>query len=287
VLAASAYCNEHIVMSRTIAAALVRLVRVAVSPFSRRQQCRISAGVIDGIQKRNIAAIDTRWGELKMLRLRSAHCANAAERFFTDEPETLDWIDGFDNGDVLMDVGANIGTYSLYGALNPNITMIAIEPNGINFGVSTEHIATNDLGPRVYPFCIALGAGPAITQLHMSQTEAGAGGSSIGDAYAELRQQQPVFSQAMLTYSIDKLVTEFSLPAPRHIKIDVDGTDQDTIAGPTTTLKNVHSVLVEIEHRGKREVESTTAVPLRKTSLVEDVRGRAGSERNRIYVRAA
>jgi FkbM family methyltransferase len=213
---APVYCSEHIVMSRTIAAALARRVRVVVSPFSRRQQFRISARVIDGIQKRSIAAIDTRWGELKMFRLRSAHCANAAERFFTDEPETLDWIDGFENRDVLMDGGANIGTYSLYAALNPNITVIAIEPNGINFGVLTEHIVTNDLGSRVYPFCIALGEGTAITQLHMNQTEAGAGGSSIGDTFAELRSVQPAFSQAMLTYSIDSFLAALGLPAPTH-----------------------------------------------------------------------
>ena len=35
---------------------------------------------------------------------------------FSSEPNTLSWIDGFQEGDVLFDVGANIGAYTLYAA---------------------------------------------------------------------------------------------------------------------------------------------------------------------------
>ena len=46
------------------------------------------------------------------------------------EPETLDWIDtALVDGDVFLDVGANVGVYSLYAALrHPRLRVIAIEP---------------------------------------------------------------------------------------------------------------------------------------------------------------
>ena len=34
--------------------------------------------------------------------------------FFTKEPETLDWIDGFEENSVFFDIGSNVGLYSCY-----------------------------------------------------------------------------------------------------------------------------------------------------------------------------
>ena len=36
---------------------------------------------------------------------------------FTKEPDTIAWIDGMHVGECFLDVGANIGLYSLYAAL--------------------------------------------------------------------------------------------------------------------------------------------------------------------------
>jgi len=47
--------------------------------------------------------------ELHLLR------ANLLE---SKEPETLDWIDGFEENEVLFDIGANVGVFSLYAALD-------------------------------------------------------------------------------------------------------------------------------------------------------------------------
>lgn len=39
-----------------------------------------------------------------------------AETYFTKEPETIEWIDTFNEGDIFFDIGANIGLYSIYAA---------------------------------------------------------------------------------------------------------------------------------------------------------------------------
>ena len=36
--------------------------------------------------------------------------------FFTKEPETLEWINTFDENSVFFDIGANVGLYSCYAA---------------------------------------------------------------------------------------------------------------------------------------------------------------------------
>ena len=43
-------------------------------------------------------------------------CRYRASTFESKEPETLAWIDGFKKNDSLLDIGANIGMYSLYAA---------------------------------------------------------------------------------------------------------------------------------------------------------------------------
>src|ERR1700686_1471954 len=44
------------------------------------------------------------------------------------EPETLDWIDGFETPCIYWDVGANVGAYALYAALRPEVSVLAFEP---------------------------------------------------------------------------------------------------------------------------------------------------------------
>ena len=65
----------------------------------------------------------------------------------TKEPETIEWIDGFENKENLIfwDIGANIGLYSIYNSLkNVNSTTIAFEPSSSNLRVLTRNISINN-----------------------------------------------------------------------------------------------------------------------------------------------
>ena len=54
-----------------------------------------------------------------------------AHTFETKEPETLRWISSFESTDTLLDIGANIGIYTLFAASNHH-TVIALEPDALN-----------------------------------------------------------------------------------------------------------------------------------------------------------
>ena len=40
--------------------------------------------------------------------------------FFSKEPETIEWIDKFEDNSVFYDIGSNIGIYSLYASISKN-----------------------------------------------------------------------------------------------------------------------------------------------------------------------
>ena len=49
--------------------------------------------------------------------------------------------------------------------------------------------------------------------------------------------------------TLDDLVTVHGLPAPTHLKIDVDGIEPQIIAGGPETLRAARSVLVELNFK--------------------------------------
>ena len=42
---------------------------------------------------------------------------NRVDRILSKEPETIEWINSFENDSIFFDIGANIGIYTLYSAI--------------------------------------------------------------------------------------------------------------------------------------------------------------------------
>ena len=62
------------------------------------------------------------------------------------------------NGNTIVDIGANIGAFSIYAAQElENSTVYAYEPVPANFGLLRENIEANNLGQRVKCFGKAVG----------------------------------------------------------------------------------------------------------------------------------
>ena len=274
-------------MSRSIARFLTAVVRGLATPLSHRQQRRVYARVIENLERLDLAEVETGRGTLLFKQLRGSFVASAVSRFHTDEPETLAWIDSFAPGETLWDVGANVGLYSLYSGLGGRNPVLAFEPSGFNFGLLVEHVALNGLGRFVSPFCVALGqVERRLAHLHMRHTDAGHGSNALGEARNTFGAFEAVFEQAIPACSVDDFRELFSLPAPDHIKIDVDGIEVDIVRGAEKTLPAVKSLLIEIEGETglthAAEIEQRLAV----AGLHEVVEVRAqGSRRNRLYRR--
>lgn len=177
-----------------------------------------------------------------------------AEEFFIKEPETLRWIDSFQDEDVLWDIGANVGVYSIYAAISKGIKVCAFEPSSPNYWVLNKNIELNRLDDRISAYCIAISDGLQIGSFNMGDTNIGGAYSQFNKNqlnefdYAGLGQANVVFNQAMVSFSIDEFIKTFNPPFPTHIKIDIDGHEEGLVKGAIETLcdRRLKSVSIEL-----------------------------------------
>lgn len=189
------------------------------------------------------------------------------ETFFTKEPETLEWIDGFQKG-VLWDIGANIGLYSLYAGMRGDIEVLSFEPSAVNYFILNRNIALNAMDRSVSSYCLAFAEESEVGYLELGNDDpAGAlsnfaasgtldhPGESTGSAEFSFRQ-------GMVGFSIDGFIQMYSPAFPNYLKIDVDGIESQIIKGAQTTLKDprLRSVLIELDENLKVQKETILKV---------------------------
>jgi FkbM family methyltransferase len=169
------------------------------------------------------------------------------DSFSSKEPETIAWIDGFPPHQKLLDIGANIGVYSLYAGLLGH-EVRCIEPDALNFALLNLNIADNDLGGRVIAFPFSIHSESKVAELHIGEYRWGGARSSFdrnlswkGEALGE------GFAQGSPGITVDDFVAKTGF-APDHIKIDVDGNELLVLEGARATLAapTCRSILVEL-----------------------------------------
>jgi FkbM family methyltransferase len=171
-----------------------------------------------------------------------------ADTYATKEPETLDWLDTeLRPHDVLWDIGANIGLYSLYAAKRcPEARIYAFEPESLNFSQLQRNLALNRC-VNVLPHRLCIADHVRLGLLHVSKREAGASLYSFGRP--EPWSEAGGGSQECQAVSIDALVVEENWPCPTLLKIDVDGLEQEILDGAWKTLQSgrIRSILIEVD----------------------------------------
>ena len=168
------------------------------------------------------------------------------------EPETVEWIETFlKEGEVLYDIGANVGAYSLVAAkfFGHKVKVYAFEPAFLNFPQLCKNLALNSCQDSVIPFQIALSDETGIENFNYYSLTPGGAVHTLGEAVDYLGAEfTPAAIQPVLRYRVDDFIQQFHIPAPNHIKIDVDGTEFAILKGMDQTLANgsVRSMLLEI-----------------------------------------
>ncbi len=171
------------------------------------------------------------------------------QTLYTKEPATIDWLRALPSGAVFVDVGANVGMYTVFAALVRQARVFAFEPESENFALLNANIALNGLAGRALAFCAGLSDHAGIEKLYLSQ--AGAGGSchSLGaEVGFDLAPRPAAFVQGAISFRLDDLVASGQLPTPEFVKIDVDGFEHKVVQGMAHTLSNgaVRSLIVEL-----------------------------------------
>jgi FkbM family methyltransferase len=187
------------------------------------------------------------------------------DTLFEKEPITIQWIAGFAANEVLVDIGANVGMYTIWAAKTRGVRVFAFEPEAQNYALLNRNIVLNGLGEQVKAYCLGLSDQAGYSELHLSDLSIGGSCHSLGERVDFKHEpMHPVFSQGCISARLDDLVTAGVVPVPDHIKIDVDGIEHKIIAGARGVLadRKVRSLLIETnqnlaDHRQMvKEVES-------------------------------
>ena len=166
------------------------------------------------------------------------------------EPETIDWIDGFEVPCTFWDIGANVGAYTLYAALRPGISILAFEPSPASYAALCRNIEVNHSGEQIQAFCVALSGRTELGHLNMTATNAGSVLNSFeSDEDCFGKPLAISFRQSMIGFSSDEFRQLFGLAPPNYIKLDVDGIEEEILDGAIEILgdPSLRSVLIELE----------------------------------------
>lgn len=177
--------------------------------------------------------------------IRLAHASGKRAKATEKEPFTVAWIEAeLRPGEVLYDIGANAGAYSLIAARAvPEARVVAFEPSFATFALLCENIRLNGLGDRIVPIPVPLGVSTSLATFRYTSTAPGAA------SHNPAQSGDVVFEQSVLAHSLDDLLERFELPAPNHLKLDVDGEELNVLSGATQVLASpgLRTIMVELE----------------------------------------
>lgn len=149
---------------------------------------------------------------------------------------------------VFLDIGANIGLYSLPLAREfPNVTIYAFEPHPRNIGCLENSINVNELkNIRLQPF--GLSKESDRKSLFLDETDSG--GHSLIESNMWNNKSKSKSIEIELR-SLDQWANELPIQQLDVVKIDVQGVEPDVFDGGMNTLKKFKpDILIEIQFEG-------------------------------------
>ena len=179
-----------------------------------------------------------------------------SETFYSKEPETLKWLEFFavinHNYEILIDVGANIGIYTLYWLHFPNTRAIAIEPFDENIRLLSKNIRMNNFMTRVDIISKPLSSQNTLGWSTINDIRPGGSDYKLS-LNNNLNQGNSI--------KVETLTLDSILGGKKEkyiLKIDTDGTDFDILKGAELALKDgkIISILIESSEEEQEFIES-------------------------------
>ena len=171
-----------------------------------------------------------------------------ANTFEIKEPETIKWIKEFSTKDCLLDIGANIGIYSLFAAYR-GVKVFAIEPDSLNYALLNLNIRLNNFGENITPYSLAIHNENKFSKFNISSLEWGGAHNSFDNTMDyKGKEYNPIHFQGTYGICLDSFLDNVGF-IPNHLKIDVDGNENLVLKGAKRLLlsKILKSILIEFD----------------------------------------
>jgi FkbM family methyltransferase len=170
------------------------------------------------------------------------------ETIETKEPWTYRWAMSLTGDDVLVDIGANIGLFTLIAAKLRGTMVYAFEPDAQNYALLTRNIILNGVCDRAIAYCAAATERLSLDRLYVSDIRAGGSGNHFAQSVDNtLTPAQRPSNHGCIGISLDAAIATGSIAQPSHLKVDVDGFEHLVLQGAPKTLSSptLRSVFVE------------------------------------------
>lgn len=142
--------------------------------------------------------------------------------------------------DLFIDIGANVGSYTVLGASEVGAETISIEPVPQTFKTLKANIALNNLERNTKALNIGLGSKKGILKF-----------TSSFDAINHVATEQETDTIDVEVERFDDII---SIAKPALVKIDVEGFETEVLKGMEKALmnRNLKGIIIELNGSGKR-----------------------------------
>ena len=164
-------------------------------------------------------------------------------------------------GEVVVDVGAHIGFYTLKAAreVGHNGRVISIEPDPQNFHLLEKNIANNGLN-NVIAINAALGDLEG-QRLFYARVD------PLLSSFNPSKQSRIREIKRMRVVTLDKVLGELGIDGVDWIKIDVEDSEIEVLRGGKNSLQKSQNVKIIIEASGKETIDYLTRMGFSVKSL--------------------
>jgi FkbM family methyltransferase len=158
--------------------------------------------------------------------------------FHEDQHLIQTLLERVEPGDCYWDVGGSIGLYTLLlsQAVGPEGTVVAFEPESRSFQRLSQNVVANRLS-NVRPFRIALGRNRQQMKLRVS-AQPSSGTHSLVNAPDEASGGDESGFEMVEVIPGDEFREQEQLPIPTALKVDVEGAEEEVLAGLSDTLRH-------------------------------------------------
>ncbi len=168
-----------------------------------------------------------------------------AKSLLTEEPLMITWIKTMQSNDVVLDVGANVGIYTIPIAKKVQ-TVYACELDPLNIAILKENMFLNAVTENIVVLPFACGDSAKIVDVKFRDLAYGDALQLIeGGDPQNTRLGQRTHSAKAVQFSLDDIFIKLDLSRPNKIKIDVDGNELTVLQGMKDLIRSANEVYFE------------------------------------------
>ena len=204
------------------------------------------------------------------------------------DQDVVDWLDAHVHpGDVVYDIGAGVGPYSLVVAMHRGALSVAFEAGFASFKRLCDNLLLNGCYRSVIPLPIALAERAGLLELEY-RGEAGGHGYSLRPREWRTRRDaiEAQYSQPVCADRLDDVIERHKLPRPQVVRIALRRGAGAVSRGADATLRDPRLRSVLISAKGDEEADDVVRT-LSAYGFAASVIHGEGGNRTVILIRSA